>query len=89
MTLFTVSAILLLDTLAASASIGVSSITWWILLGVLFFIPYGLISAELGTTYPEQGAYTPGYGMPSARAGARASPGCTGLTTCCGTPRCS
>ncbi len=55
MTLFTVSAILLLDTLAASASIGVSSITWWILLGILFFIPYGLISAELGTTYPEQG----------------------------------
>lgn len=55
MTLFTVSAILLLDTLAASASIGVSSITWWLILGVVFFIPYGLISAELGTTYPEQG----------------------------------
>lgn len=55
MTLFTVSAILLLDTLAASASIGVSSIFWWLAMGVLFFIPYGLISAELGTTYPEQG----------------------------------
>ncbi len=55
MTLFTVSAILLLDTLAASASIGVSSITWWVILGVVFFVPYGLISAELGTTYPEQG----------------------------------
>lgn len=55
MTLFTVSAILLLDTLAASASIGVSSIFWWTLLGLIFFVPYGLISAELGTTYPEQG----------------------------------
>jgi len=55
MTLFTVSAILLLDTLAASASIGVSSITWWVLLALVFFVPYGLISAELGTTYPEQG----------------------------------
>lgn len=55
MTLFTVSAILLLDTLAASASIGVSSITWWLIMGVAFFIPYGLISSELGTTYPEQG----------------------------------
>ncbi|RLQ21378.1 amino acid permease [Seongchinamella sediminis] len=55
MTLFTVSAILLLDTLAASASIGVSSISWWLIMGVIFFIPYGLISAELGTTYPEQG----------------------------------
>lgn len=55
MTLFTVSAILLLDTLAATASIGVSSITWWCILGIVFFIPYGLISSELGTTYPEQG----------------------------------
>jgi len=55
MTLFTVSAILLLDTLAASAAIGVSSIFWWVLLGLIFFVPYGLISAELGTTYPEQG----------------------------------
>ena len=55
MTLFTVSAILLLDTLAASASIGVSSITWWILLGVIYMVPYAMISAELGTTFPEQG----------------------------------
>jgi len=55
MTLFTVSAILLLDTLAASASIGVSSIFWWTFLGIIFFVPYGLISGELGTTYPEQG----------------------------------
>jgi amino acid transporter len=55
MTLFTVSAILLLDTLAASAAIGVSSIFWWTLLGITFFVPYGLLSAELGTTYPEQG----------------------------------
>jgi amino acid transporter len=55
MTLFTVSAILLLDTLAASASIGVSSITWWMLLGFFFMIPYAMISAELGTTFPEQG----------------------------------
>jgi amino acid transporter len=55
MTLFTVSAILLLDTLAASAAIGVSSLFWWTLLGIVFFVPYGMISAELGTTYPEQG----------------------------------
>ena len=55
MTLFTVSAILLLDTLAASAAIGVSSITWWFIFGILYLIPYAMISAELGTTYPEQG----------------------------------
>lgn len=55
MTLFTVCAIIVIDTLAASASIGPSTISWWILTMVLFFIPYGLVTAELGTTYTEQG----------------------------------
>ncbi|MBN2047566.1 MAG: APC family permease [Anaerolineaceae bacterium] len=55
MTLFTVCAILVIDTLAASAAIGPSTISWWLITLVLFFIPYGLITAELGTTYPEQG----------------------------------
>lgn len=55
MTLLTVSAILLLDTVAASAAIGVSSLFWWAFLGLTFFIPYGLMNAEMGTTYPEEG----------------------------------
>jgi amino acid transporter len=55
MTLFTVCAIMVIDTLAASATIGASSITWWIITLILFFIPYGLITAELGSTYPEEG----------------------------------
>jgi amino acid transporter len=55
MTLFTVCAILVIDQLAASASIGAQSIFWWIFTLVFFFIPYGLITAELGSTYPEQG----------------------------------
>lgn len=55
MVLFSVSAILLLDTLAAGASIGVQSVFWWVLLGIVFFVPYALICSEMGTTYPEQG----------------------------------
>src|SRR5512137_844611 len=55
MTLFTVCAIIVIDTLAASASIGASSISWWIITLVLFFIPYGLITAELGSTYQGEG----------------------------------
>lgn len=55
MTLFTVCAILVIDQLAASASIGVQSIFWWLFTLVLFFIPYGLITAELGSTYPQEG----------------------------------
>ena len=55
MVLFTVSAILLLDTLAAAASIGPSSIFWWLFLGVIFFVPFAMICAEMGCTYAEQG----------------------------------
>ena len=55
MVLFSVSAILLLDTLAAGASIGVQSVFLWLFLGLIFFVPYALICSEMGTTYPEQG----------------------------------
>ena len=52
MTLFTVCAIPIVDQLAASAAIGVQSIFWWVLTLILFFIPYGLITSELGSAYP-------------------------------------
>lgn len=54
-TLFSVCAILVIDQLAASASIGVSALFWWVFTLVLFFVPYALVSAELGSTYPEEG----------------------------------
>lgn len=53
--LFCISAILLLDTVAAGAAIGASSIFWWVFLGLVFFVPFSLISAELGCAYPDQG----------------------------------
>jgi len=55
MTLFTVCAILVIDQLAASASIGVQSIFWWVFTLILFFIPYGLITSELGSSLPQEG----------------------------------
>ncbi|MDG3086067.1 APC family permease [Vibrio hannami] len=53
--LFTLCAVLVVDTLTASASIGVSSIGWWVVMLVFFVIPYGLITSELSTTYPGDG----------------------------------
>lgn len=53
--LFCVSAILLLDTVAAGAAIGASSIFWWLFLGLIFFVPFSLMTAELGCAYPDQG----------------------------------
>ncbi|MEM1231016.1 MAG: APC family permease [Pseudomonadota bacterium] len=53
--LYSISAILLLDTVASSAAIGVASIGWWLVLGALFFVPFALISTELGCSYPDPG----------------------------------
>ena len=55
MSLFTLCAIVVIDTLPATASIGTSAAGWWIVTVLLFFVPYGLVSAELGSAYPERG----------------------------------
>jgi amino acid transporter len=55
MILFSVSAILVADTVATSAAIGVQGLTYWILLAIVFFIPYGFVTAELGSAWPDEG----------------------------------
>ena len=47
--------ILVAESAAPAASIGNSQFFWWIIMFIGFFIPYGLISAELGTTYDCEG----------------------------------
>ena len=44
-----------LDTLGPVAAMGTASITWMLIIAVIFFVPYGLITAELGSTYPDEG----------------------------------
>jgi amino acid transporter len=44
-----------LDTVGAVASKGAQAFTWLIFLGIFFFVPYALLTAELGTTFPEEG----------------------------------
>ncbi len=53
--LFSVSAILTIDTLASAASVGASWFSWWALVVVAFFVPYALITAELGAAWPAEG----------------------------------
>lgn len=53
--LFTICSIIALDSFVAPSIVGVSSITIWIISAILFFLPYGLLSAELGSTYPDDG----------------------------------
>lgn len=53
--LFSFCAILGIEAIPASAAIGPSAISWWLICAVGFFLPFGLIAAELGSTYPQQG----------------------------------
>lgn len=55
MTLFAVSAILTLTTVAPSAALGFQSITLYVIVAVVFFVPYGLVTAELGSAWPREG----------------------------------
>jgi amino acid transporter len=44
-----------LDTIGAAASSGPQAFTWLIFLAAFFFLPYGLLTAELGAAFPEEG----------------------------------
>src|ERR1700746_387214 len=49
------AAIIVLDTLGAVSSYGAQAFTWLIVMIIFFLVPYGLITAELGSTFPEEG----------------------------------
>ncbi len=50
-----VCVVLTIEAAAPAASVGKSQIFWWLFLLPTFCLPYSLISAELGTTYPSEG----------------------------------
>jgi len=52
---FTVCAILAIDTIGQSASYGSQAIFWLVVSAATFLIPYGLLTSELGTTFPVEG----------------------------------
>ena len=54
--LFSICAVIGIDTLGNAASYGTQTLFWLVFLSVFFLIPYGLIVAELGTNLPVEGA---------------------------------
>jgi amino acid transporter len=44
-----------IDTIGAVAANGPEGFTWLIVMGLVFFLPYGLLTAELGAAFPEEG----------------------------------
>ena len=53
--LASVCVVMTIEACAPAAKMGNSQFFWWLFLIVAFFLPYGLISAELGTAYQAQG----------------------------------
>ena len=55
MLLFTVCALVGLDTLGQVSGFGAATFSWLVLLAIFFLFPYALIMAELGTTFAQEG----------------------------------
>jgi len=53
--LYTVSAMLFMDQIALASSLGSTSLFWWGYVLAFLFVPLSMITAELGTTFPENG----------------------------------
>jgi amino acid transporter len=54
--LFSICAVVGIDTLGQAASFGTQTLFWLVFLSVFFMIPYAVIIAELGTNIPVEGA---------------------------------
>ncbi|HLH67078.1 MAG TPA: APC family permease [Solirubrobacteraceae bacterium] len=52
---FLVCTIVGLDTIGSVAAQGAEGFTWLIFLAVFFFLPYAMLTSELGTAFPQEG----------------------------------
>ncbi len=53
--LFTVSTVLVVDQLPATAAIGPGAMGWWVVMILFYVLPFAMIAAELGSAWPSQG----------------------------------
>jgi glutamate:GABA antiporter len=52
---FYIAAVVVIDTIGQVAANGAQGFTWLIFLGLIWFVPFALITAELGSAFPEEG----------------------------------
>jgi len=55
MIFYTLAALIGLDTIGAFASNGSQALTWLVISAITFLLPYALITAELGSTFTQEG----------------------------------
>ncbi len=60
MIFYTLAALIGLDTIGAFASFGTQALTWLVISAITFLFPYALLTAELGSTFTQEGACTSG-----------------------------
>ena len=53
--LFLICTLVGVDTIGSAAAKGAEGFTWLIFLGIFFFLPYALLTAELGSAFTEEG----------------------------------
>src|SRR6266446_3531 len=55
MIFYTVAALIGIDTLGAVSSSGGQALFWLLISAITFLLPYGLLTAELGSTFTQEG----------------------------------
>ena len=55
MIFYTVAALIGLDTIGAFAANGTQALTWLVISAITFLFPYALLTAELGSTFTQEG----------------------------------
>src|SRR5579859_7236964 len=55
MIFYTLAALIGLDTLGAFSANGSQALTWLLFSAITFLMPYGLLTAELGSTFTKEG----------------------------------
>ena len=55
MIFYTISALIGLDTLGAFSANGEQALTWMVIAALTFLLPYGLLTAEIGSTFTQEG----------------------------------
>jgi amino acid transporter len=76
-----VAAMFVPDTIAQISTNGPQALTWLVIVAATFLIPYGLVMAEFGSTFPLQGGLYEWSSWPSAGFGPGWPPSCTGSST--------
>ncbi|WP_462158892.1 amino acid permease [Pseudoalteromonas sp. GB56] len=80
MVFYCVSAILLVEQIAMSASVGPYAVFWWLVTVIFFMLPNTMVTSELGASYPEQGGIYAWVRDAFGPRWALGSHGCIGLT---------